>query len=119
MGKPCRRRSITTPAHDVTGSIFGERVPRYENHVRINQHVTDAWGIPVLHVEVRESDNEFNMARDAANTIEELFHAAGWDIISKTDKFYPPGYSRERQSSEYVRSGVGVSLPVVPLARLE
>ena len=33
------------------------------------------------------------MAKDAANTLEELFHAAGWDIISKTDRFYPPGYS--------------------------
>ena len=77
----------------VAGSIFGERVPRYENHVRINKNVTDAWGIPVLHVEVRDSDNEYNMAKDAANTIEELFHAAGWDIISKTDRFYPPGYS--------------------------
>lgn len=77
----------------VTGSIYGERVPRYENHVRINKQVTDAWGIPVLHIEVKDSDNEFNMARDAANTIEELFKDAKWEIVSKTDKFYPPGYS--------------------------
>jgi choline dehydrogenase-like flavoprotein len=77
----------------VSGMIYGERVPRYENHVRINKNVTDAWGIPVLHVEVRDSDNELNMAQDAANTIEELFKAAGWDILSKTGKFFPPGYS--------------------------
>ena len=77
----------------VSATIYGERVPRFENHVRINKSVTDAWGIPVLHVEAHDSDNEHNQAKDAADTAEELFHAAGWDLISKTDKFYPPGYS--------------------------
>ena len=66
---------------------------RYENHVRINKDVKDAWGIPVLHVDVKDSDNELNMAKDSADTMEELFKAAGWEILSKTDKFYPPGYS--------------------------
>jgi len=77
----------------VSGSIYGERVARYENHVRINKTVTDAYGIPVLHVEVKDSDNELNMAKDAANTMEDLFKTAGWEILSKTDRFYPPGYS--------------------------
>jgi choline dehydrogenase-like flavoprotein len=77
----------------VSGSIFGERVARFENHVRINKDVKDAWGIPVLHVDVKDSDNELNMAKDSADTMEDLFHAAGWEILSKTDKFYPPGYS--------------------------
>jgi choline dehydrogenase-like flavoprotein len=77
----------------VSGSIFGERPARFENHVRINKNVSDAWGIPALHIEVKDGENEHNMAKDASNTIEELFHAAGWDIISKTPNFYPPGYS--------------------------
>lgn len=77
----------------VYASIYGERVPRFENHVRINKTVTDAWGIPVLHVEARDGENERNQAKDAADTAEELFHAAGWEITCKTDKFYPPGYS--------------------------
>ncbi|HZL55676.1 MAG TPA: GMC family oxidoreductase [Bryobacteraceae bacterium] len=77
----------------VSGSIYGERVPRFENHVRIDKNVNDAWGIPVLHVDVKDSDNELNMAKDAANTMEDLFKTAGWEILSKTDRFYPPGYS--------------------------
>ena len=64
----------------VSGSIFGERLARFENHVRINKNVNDAWGIPALHIEVKDGDNEFNMAKDAADTIEELFHAAGWEL---------------------------------------
>jgi hypothetical protein len=77
----------------VSGSIYGERVPLYQNHVRINKTVKDAWGIPALHIDVKDTDNELNMAKDSADTMEELFHTAGWEILSKTDKFYPPGYS--------------------------
>ncbi|MGA7235231.1 MAG: GMC family oxidoreductase, partial [Bryobacteraceae bacterium] len=77
----------------VSGSIFGERPARFENHVRINKSVNDAFGIPVLHIEVKDGPNELNMAKDAADTIEDVFHTAGWDIINKTDRFYPPGYS--------------------------
>jgi choline dehydrogenase-like flavoprotein len=77
----------------VSGSIFGARPARFENHVSINKDVKDAWGIPVLHVDVKDGENERNMARDAANTIEEIFTAAKWDMVSKTDQFYPPGYS--------------------------
>jgi choline dehydrogenase-like flavoprotein len=77
----------------VSGSIYGERPARFENHVRINKDVKDAWGIPALHIEVKDGPNEWNMARDAADTIEDVFHTAGWDIVSKTDKFFPPGYS--------------------------
>jgi len=77
----------------LSAGIFGERVARYENHVRINKDVVDAWGIPVLHIEARDSDNEANMRKDAANTAEELFHECGWEIIAKTDEVNPPGYS--------------------------
>jgi choline dehydrogenase-like flavoprotein len=77
----------------VSGGIYGERPARFENLVRINKDVKDAWGIPVLHIQVKDADNEFNMAKDAADTLEDVFRTAGWEIVSKTDKFYPPGYS--------------------------
>jgi len=77
----------------VSATIYGERVPRFENHVSINKTVNDEWGIPVLHIEVRDSANEINQAKDAADTAEELFRAAGWEVIVKTDRYHPPGYS--------------------------
>ncbi len=77
----------------VSGGIFGERVARYENHVRIDKDVVDKWGIPVLHIEARDTENERNLTKDAADTLEEVFHEAGWEIICKTDRVNPPGYS--------------------------
>jgi choline dehydrogenase-like flavoprotein len=77
----------------VSGSIYGERVARFENHVRINKDVKDEWGIPALHIVAKDSDNERKLAKDAADTIEDLFHACGWETLNKTDKYYPPGHS--------------------------
>ncbi len=77
----------------VSGGIYGERVARFENHVRINKDVKDAYGIPVLHIVASDSDNERNLAKDAADTIEELFHAAQWEMVSRTERYNPPGYS--------------------------
>ncbi len=77
----------------VQGGLYGEVLPRFENHVRINKEVKDAWGIPVLHIHAKYGENELNMAKDAANTQEELYKAAGFEILYKSDKLFAPGYS--------------------------
>ena len=92
-GEELQRKLDSYAGSCVSAGIFGERVARYENHVRIDKDVKDAWGIPVLHIEARDSENETNLRRDAANTAEELFHEAGWEIICNTDQVNPPGYS--------------------------
>jgi len=74
-------------------TIMGEVLGRYENHVRIDKDRKDAWGIPVLHVDTKYTDNEFNMAKDAVDTACELTEAAGFEVLSKNDKPNPPGYS--------------------------
>ena len=74
-------------------TIMGEVLGRYENHVRIDKDRTDAWDIPVLHVETRYTDNEFNMAKDAVETGSAVAEAAGFEILSKNAMPNPPGYS--------------------------
>ena len=74
-------------------TTMGEVLPRKEHFVRINPSLKDAWGIPSLHIHQRYTDNEFNMAKDAANTMEELCHSAGFDILSKHWQMVPPGES--------------------------
>ncbi len=62
-------------------TIMGEVLPRFENHVRLDPKTTDAWGIPVLHFQCRYGENEYNMARDAVDTISQMFSDAGFDIL--------------------------------------
>ncbi len=75
-----------------TGTM-GEVLARFENHVRIHTDVVDAWGIPVLHIDTKYTDNEFNMAKDAMQTSLELAEAAGFEVLAKNDQPNPPGYS--------------------------
>jgi choline dehydrogenase-like flavoprotein len=73
--------------------IMGEVLARHENKVSIDQNVVDAWNIPVLHIDTKYTDNEFNMARDAVNTSIALAEAAGFEVLSKNYEPNPPGYS--------------------------
>jgi len=74
-------------------TIMGEVLGRYENHVRIDATKTDAWGIPVLRIETKYTDNEFNMAKDAVEVGCEVAEAAGFEVLSKNPSPNPPGYS--------------------------
>ena len=74
-------------------TLMGEVLGHYENHVRINKDVVDAWGIPVLDVQTKYGENEFNMARDAVDTSVELVEKAGFEVLSKNYDPNPPGYS--------------------------
>jgi choline dehydrogenase-like flavoprotein len=56
---------------------FGECLARHENHVRINKDVVDAWGIPVLHIEMAFGDNERELVNDMGESAAEMLEAAG------------------------------------------
>ena len=72
---------------------MGEALARYENHVTLNKDVRDAFEIAVLNFKVKYTDNEFKMALDAKNTLEEICHGAGFEVLHGSDKMFPPGYS--------------------------
>lgn len=74
-------------------SIMGEVLGRYENHVSIDPTVVDAWGIPVLRIQTRYTDNEFNMAKDAVTVGSGVAHAAGFEVLATNVVPNPPGYS--------------------------
>ncbi len=56
---------------------FGESLAKFENLVRINKDVVDAWGIPVAHIECAFGDNERAMVRDMGETAGEMLERAG------------------------------------------
>jgi choline dehydrogenase-like flavoprotein len=72
---------------------FGEVLPRKENRVSLDAQVKDAWGIPVLRFDYRFSDNEIKMAKDMADTAEEMLRAAGAENIKVDPDMLPPGWS--------------------------
>ena len=83
-------------SHRGTGfdaTTMGSVLPRFENFAKIDPAVKDAWGIPALRIQARYTDNEFNMARDAMNTLDELCHASGFEVLEKHDQMVPPGES--------------------------
>ncbi len=76
-----------------SATAMGEVLPRYENYVSIDKSVVDAWGIPAAHFQARYTDNEFKMAQDAVDTLAEVCHDAGFEVIHKNPKMFPPGHS--------------------------
>ena len=65
---------------------------RFENFVEIDPDgVVDAWGVPVLRIHIQHSDNEREMAKDAAETSEEILRAAGAEIVSTGGQMTAPG----------------------------
>jgi choline dehydrogenase-like flavoprotein len=83
------RHYYTSP---VSLTTRAEMLPRFENHVEIDPDgVVDAWGVPVLKFHVQYSDNEREMARDAAETSEEILRAAGAEVVSTGGRITAPG----------------------------
>jgi choline dehydrogenase-like flavoprotein len=72
---------------------FGEVLPRWENRVALDDVVKDAWGIPVLRFHYRFSDNELKMAKDMADSLEEMLTLAGAENIRIVREPTPPGWS--------------------------
>jgi glucoside 3-dehydrogenase (cytochrome c) catalytic subunit len=65
---------------------------RFENFVEIDPGgVVDAWGVPVLKVHIRHSDNEREMAKDAAETCGEILSAAKAENTSVGGRLTVPG----------------------------
>jgi choline dehydrogenase-like flavoprotein len=74
-------------------TMMGEVLAHYEHHVQLDKHVVDAWDIPVLKVETKYTDNEFNMARDSVDTCVAMAEEAGFEVLSKNYVANPPGTS--------------------------
>lgn len=68
----------------------GEVLPRFDNQVRLNSEVVDAWGIPVPHIECAWSENENQMLAHMHAQIDEIIDKAGGQSMKLTDIFHVP-----------------------------
>ena len=72
---------------------FGEVLARYENQVDLDPVRKDAWGIPVIRFNYKFGDNEKKMCEDMAVAAQEMFEAAGFEIVSLDRQILTEGWS--------------------------
>jgi len=73
-------------------SGWGETLPHAENRVTLDPTVTDAWGIPAAHIDVRWRENELAMEKDMSVAMAEMLDAAGCTEIRQHGSSNPPGH---------------------------
>lgn len=71
------KKSVLDPQTSVSLAGFGEMLPRYDNFVEIDNAVVDAYGIPVLRINVSWGENEKKMIPAMAETAAQMMEAAG------------------------------------------
>jgi len=72
---------------------FGEVLARYENYMDLDPAMKDKWGVPVLQFHYKFSDNEKKMAKDMGDTAQEMFEAAGIEIVEVSRTILTEGWS--------------------------
>ncbi|WP_016855668.1 GMC oxidoreductase [Halomonas smyrnensis] len=70
---------------------FGEMLPRHDNRIALDHGVTDAWGLPVLSMNVELGDNERAMRRDMVQDAIDLLEAGGATNVKGEEGDYGPG----------------------------
>ncbi len=83
------RSYYTAPVYLTTRAAM---LSRFENFVEIDPGgVVAAWGIPALRIHIQHSDNEREMAKDAAEASEEILRASGAEVTSTGGRMTSPG----------------------------
>ncbi|HKV41030.1 MAG TPA: GMC family oxidoreductase [Blastocatellia bacterium] len=88
------KKSVRNLAGSVIGmGAFGEVLARYENYMDLDPEKKDKWGIPALRFNYKFGDNEKKMAADMAETAQEMFEAAGIQIVNVNKTILTEGWS--------------------------
>src|SRR5262245_186081 len=93
FGSSYKKRVRDYASAFITMYGFGEVLPRYENYVDIDPAAKDRWGVPVLRFHYKFGDNEKKMCEDMAQTAQEMFEAAGFEILDISNKMFTEGWS--------------------------
>jgi choline dehydrogenase-like flavoprotein len=84
--------AISEPGNWSMGmTAFGEMLPYHENKISLNKNTKDAWGLPVLDMDVEIKDNEWKMRKDMMADAQEMLEAAGIKDVHAFDSGYQVG----------------------------
>ncbi|RVU00738.1 GMC family oxidoreductase [Mucilaginibacter limnophilus] len=67
----------------VGSHMMGESIPKESNYVKLDDKEKDAWGVPLLRVNVDYDDNDEKMKLDYLEQMEEMFVSAGFKNVKK------------------------------------
>ena len=70
---------------------MGETIPQAQNKITLSKTEKDAWGMPLLKLDVDYSSNEEAMIKDMKQTIAEMLETAGFKNIQVSDSKQAPG----------------------------
>jgi choline dehydrogenase-like flavoprotein len=110
----------------VRGVAFGffcamaEALPDFDNHMTLDPHVTDAWGIPVPRLSVAWTANDLALAKAAGAATEEMVAAVGGEVAPLLDLVHTPlitGFMRHMQA-EWTPTTPGLFVHEVGGARM-
>ena len=99
---------------------YGEMLPRPDNRVTVDPDRTDRYGVPLMHIDVRFSDNEMKMVRHMHQVADEILKTAGAEMVpASPDEHDPPGagHPRARHGPHGRGSGPLDAQPLQPDAR--
>ncbi|MAN51340.1 MULTISPECIES: GMC oxidoreductase [unclassified Marinimicrobium] len=86
------KQALSEPGGWTIGmTAFGEMLPYHENRIALDHSVTDAWGLPVLSMNVEIGDNEKQMRKDMIQDAVDMLEAAGVKNVHGSDWGYAPG----------------------------
>ena len=84
--------AVRQGAASVGVSLWGECLPRMENRVEIDRSRVDAWGVPILKVNMEWGDNEKKIWHDGRAQAAEMIEAAGGRNVRMTGQYSVPGF---------------------------
>jgi choline dehydrogenase-like flavoprotein len=86
------KQKMTEPGQWSFGfTAMGEMLPYEDNRVWLDPNQKDAWGMPLLHINVEWKANEDAMSRDALDQMKEMLEAAGLKNVWANDNHQAPG----------------------------
>ena len=80
-----------TGVWNVSSHMMGETIPKESNLVSLDPEKTDAWGIPLLNIDVDYDDNDEKMIQDFYEQFSEMYEKSGFVNIKINDNGRRPG----------------------------
>jgi choline dehydrogenase-like flavoprotein len=93
LGREYKKR-LLEPGPWVLGLFaFGETLPSFENHITLDAHRKDEWGLPLIRIQFKFSQNETTMLGDATDSGMEMLEVTGFKRVNSYHTGPLPGGS--------------------------